>query len=379
MKINKIIIVIVVLILAAGGIYKVKTRKQEIAALPMPQPAIPAVRTAPVKEGTLEQTSHYLGSVEAVTISDVSARISGNILNISKREGDTVRQGELLVVIDDRELADRAMAVNAEVLATQQKLAGAQSAYATQKSVYERDATLYKAGAISKEALERSKASLDGTKALVDATGESIIGLQRNTAAARTQTGYAKLTAPFSGIVAKRWSEPGDMAVPGKPILTIQKTSPYKVLAQVPQEELKNVKKGDMVYLKNGEQSVTASINKIYPALSKNLLATVEVITQMAPFGLPTGSTVGFDLVVGKHKGIIVPDNAVVHSSKGMAVYLVKDGVVHIVPVKLLDSGNGMATVAGELHAGDTVAVGQENSLLTLTEGMKVTQTGGAL
>lgn len=173
-----------------------------------------------------------------------SARISGNILTINKREGDSIVPGELLVVIDDRELADRAQAVDAEALATQQKIAGAKSTYETQKSIYERDVALYRDGAISKEALERSRATYDGAQATVSAFQETLGGLKKSTAAARTQAGYAKIYAPFAGMVSKRWSDPGDLAVPGKPILTVEKSSPYKVVVQIPQEEINRAKKG---------------------------------------------------------------------------------------------------------------------------------------
>ena len=328
---------------------------------------------APVSQGTLELTAHYLGSVEPLIKSDLSARISGNILTISKREGDSVRQDETLVTIDDRELLDRAVAVDAEVLATRQKLAGAQSAYTTQKAVYERDVVLHKAGAVSQEALERSRAVVDGAKATVDAYEESLKGLAMNTSVAKTQAGYARITAPFSGVVSRRWSEPGDLAAPGKPILTIEKTSPYKVLAQVPQEELSGIRPGTSVRLTNGSQTIAATVNRVYPALGKNLLATVEVLTKSSPFSLPSSATVGFDLVSRKVEGLIVPDQAVVRSAQGAFVYLVKDGVVRIMPVKLLGMANGKAAISGELPSGAQVAVAQENKLLTLSEGSKVT------
>ncbi len=158
-----------------------------------PQTPPPAVEVASVAEGDLEVTVHYLGTIVPFTRSDISSRISGNILTIAKREGDAVRQGEVLATIDDRELADRIVAVNAEVLSTRQKQAGAQSVYETQKSIYERDVTLQKAGAISQEALDRSRAALDSAKAAAVAYEESLKGLAMNTSVARTQAGYARL------------------------------------------------------------------------------------------------------------------------------------------------------------------------------------------
>jgi RND family efflux transporter MFP subunit len=368
-----VIFVLVAVLLVVGGIALVKMKQEGIARLAKPQTPPPAVEVAPVAEGDLEVTVHYLGSIVPFTRSDISSRISGNILTIAKREGDTVRQGEEIVAIDDRELADRIIAVNAEVLSTRQKLAGAQSVYETQKSVYERDVTLQKAGAISQEALDRSRAALDSAKAAADAYQESLKGLSMNTAMARTQAGYARLAAPFDGVVSRRWNEPGDLAVPGKPILTIEKQSPYKVLAQVPQEELALIHPGTPVYLRNGDQRIEAAVNRVYPALGKSMLATVEVITKSSPFNLPSDATVGMDLVIRKVKGLIVPEQAVVAGPRGASVYLVRNSIVHLLPVGLLGAGGGKAAVSGALHVGDQVAVGQENKLLTLVEGSRVT------
>jgi len=270
----------------------------------------------------------------------------------------------LLVSIDERELLDRSLAVNSEVLATRQRLVGAQSAYTTQKAVFERDVTLHKAGAISKEALDRSQSAVDSAKATVDAYQESLKGLARNTSVAKTQAGYARINAPFSGVISKRWSEQGDLATPGKPILTIEKTSSYKILAQVPQEELAGIRPGTKVILTHLGQTMPAKVNRIYPSLGKNMLATVEV---------PSLATIGFDIITKKLEGIIAPDQAVVKSKQGAFVYQVRDGIIHIKPVKILGMGGGKLALEGELTPGGILAVAQENKLLTFTEGSKVT------
>jgi RND family efflux transporter MFP subunit len=369
---KKVILLIVALLIVIAAVLFLKNKEKKLANLPKPQTPPPTVQVAPVTEGALEVSSHYLATVEPFNKSDLSPRITGAILSIKKREGDLVSKGELLVTIDDRELQDRSVAVNAEVLATRQRLAGANSAYATQKSVYGRDEALFKAGAISKEALERSRAALDGAKANVDAYQESLKGQAMNTNVARTQAGYARIVAPFSGVVSRRWSEPGDMAAPGKPILTIEKTSSYKILAQVPQEELAGIRSGTPVKLTNGDLSMPVKVNRVYPALGKNMLATVEVLTPSSPFNLPSSATVGFDIVIKKVDGLIVPAQAVVKTGQGVFVYQVKGGVVRVTPVKLLGMGNGSASISGELEAGVQVAVAQENKLLTLSERSKV-------
>src|SRR4030067_141616 len=101
-----VIFVLSAVLLVGGGIALVKKKQGEIARLAKPQTPPPAVEVARVAEGDLAVTLHYLGTIVPFTRSDISSRISGNILTIAKREGDAVRQGEALVTIDDRELVD---------------------------------------------------------------------------------------------------------------------------------------------------------------------------------------------------------------------------------------------------------------------------------
>ena len=122
------ILIAVICLVVVSGIAVVILKARKIAALPKPQAIPPAVQVAPAAKGSLEITAHYLGSIEPFTRSDLSARISGNILSIAKREGDTVRQGEEVIVMDEGELTDHCTAVDAEVLATGPKLAGTKSA-----------------------------------------------------------------------------------------------------------------------------------------------------------------------------------------------------------------------------------------------------------
>jgi RND family efflux transporter MFP subunit len=374
---KKLITLAIVIALIAGGIFLIIKKQHDVASLPKPTVNLQTVQTAAVTRGNLEVITHYLGVMESYTRSDLSARISGNILTINKREGDSIGPGELLIVIDDRELTDRAQAVDAESRATQQRLIGAKSAYETQKSIYERDVSLYSDGAISKEALERSRAAFDGAQATLSAFQESLQGMKKSTNAAQTQADYAKIHAPFAGMVSKRWSDPGDLAIPGKPVLTIEKSSPCKVVVQIPQEEINRVKKGTKVYLLNGDQRLTARVDRIYPALGKNLLGSVEIIRSARPFNLPSGSTVGVDLVVNELAGFLVPENAIVKNGQSAFIYTLDKNVVTIKPIAVLGTGAGRAAVSGPVSVGDVIAVGQENRLLGLKEGSTVQPAGG--
>ena len=374
---KKLIAFLIALGVIAGGFFVVDHKQQSIAALPKPQPVLPAIQVAAVTEGSVEVTAHYLGFIEPVSQTDLSSRLTATILTINKREGDPVRQGEELVVLDDQELQEKHNAIRAEMLATRQKQVGATSAFATQRSIYERDQQLFAAGAISREALDRSRAAFDGASSIVAAYEESIKGLAMNTAAAATQAGYARIRAPFTGILTRRLMEPGDLAAPGKPILTVEDITAYKVTVEIAQEELAGIQKGTKLILKNGEEVMSAAVTRLHPALGKNRLASVETVLPSAPFHLPSGASVGVDLVKRVVTGRIVPENALVKSEKGYSVCVVKEGVVSLRPVEVLGNGHGRTVVQGDLATGEECAVAQENRLLTLTEGREVNVVAG--
>jgi RND family efflux transporter MFP subunit len=373
---KKAILAIVIIALLAGGVALVIKKQKALASLPKPSPQPPAIQTAIAAEGTIEVTSRQLGEIQPYVQADLAPRITGYILSISKREGDTVTKGEIVCVLDDRELERKAESGQAEVLATKQRLAGARSVYETQRSATERDETLYGAGAISKEALERSRSALDSAKSSVDAYEEIIHGLERNVEAARLQAGYARIAAPFSGVVTKRSADPGDLAVPGKTILTIQQPSPVKLVVQVPQELIGTMRPGSKLLLNKGLSTLQVSVTKVYPALGKNLLGSIEAVLPESPFGLPAGSTVEVDMMTAAATGVIVPENAIFHTDKGTFVYMVNGGILHARQVELVAMGKGKAAVRGDIASEAQVAVAQENKLLTLADGMKIVVAG---
>jgi RND family efflux transporter MFP subunit len=373
---KKAILAIVIIALLAGGIALVINKQRALASLPKPSSQPPAIQTAIAAEGTIEVTSRQLGEIQPYVQADLAPRITGYILSISKREGDTVTKGEIVCVLDDRELARKAESGQADVLATKQRLAGARSVYETQRSVTERDEKLYGAGAISKEALERSRSALDSAKSSVDAYEESIHGLERNVEAARLQVGYARIAAPFSGVVSKRSADPGDLAVPGKTILTIQQPTPVKLVVQVPQELIGRMRLGSKLLLSKGPSTLQVSVTKVYPALGKNLLGSIEAVLPKSPFGLPAGSTVEVDMVTATATGVIVPESAIFRTEKGTFVYMVSGGTLHARQVELMAVDNGKAAVRGDIASGAQVAVAQENKLLTLADGMKIIIAG---
>lgn len=362
--------IVMIIALAAGLVIK---RNHELATMKRPAVRPMAVRVAAAREGTLAVTRHYNGRIDPVLSADLAARISASVLAVHKREGDIVAKGEVLVELDDLALANRARGMAADARAAESLLAAAESNYLVQKASTERDQFLYERKAVSREALERSQASLDLARSQMVAARERVTLARESQAAAWTEQGYAIIRAPFAGVIVKRAAEPGDLAVPGKPLVSIQASDQgYRVVVQVAQEQVRSIKVGTPVVVGTGGQRLEAAVTKVFPALGANGLATAEIVLATVPFSLPPGSTVGVDFVTDKVTGVIVPVQAVVKNTRGAFVVVVDgENAARQTPVELLGQNDRQAVVLG-IGPDARVAVAQENVLLQLMDGAQV-------
>ncbi len=371
---KKIVAVIVVLILIFGAVMVVKKRKAAIektspvASYPLP------VEAALVKEGSISLSSHYLGTVVPVQYADVSPRITGNLLSVTVREGDRVSKGQLLATIDDRTLREKESAQALEIAATEAQLAGAKSLYETQQAVYARDEMLQKEGAISLEARQRSRAQRDAAVAQVKSLEEKIKALGNIYQAATVETSYAQLNSPLDGVIAKRLQEPGDLAVPGRPVLRVEGLSAFKVVVHIPQVDMLLIKKGGRATLIDGQKKKHALISRIHPAMAAGTLGTIELDVRDRPFNIPSGGSVGVDVTTGTiDQGIIIPLNALLEHQKGSFVYKVENGKAKVVSVQVMGKNGEAAVVKGDIKKGEMVILGDEGKLLRIADGMPVT------
>lgn len=364
------VIALLIIAVATGLVVK---NKRELAGL-----AKPAVRPTPVQvaqsySGTIPVTVHYLGKADSLVTADISARITSNILAIYLREGDRVQAGQLLAELDDAVLSSKVRAAGADQQAAASTLAAAESAYHTQKASFDRDEYLYRNKAISQEAYEQAKSALDLAESQAVAAREREKLLAHNRDAAVAEQSYTRLVAPFDGIIVKRSAEPGDLAVPGKPLLTLQGLNQgYKVIVQIPQEQTRGIMAGTQALLSDGQEQLETVVSKVYPALAANNLATAEIRLTAMPFQLPPGATLGVDFILKNVQGVVVPAMAVVKNTTGAFVIAVTGETVHSVPVAIVGENDKQVAVSG-LEAGTRVVVGQESLLIKLMDGMPVT------
>lgn len=161
------------------------------------------------------------GVVEAVRQTTLAAQVAGAIVGLPVKAGDTVRAGQELVRMDAR-------AAQQSVAASAAQVQAAQAALNVASKDFERQQQLRQKQYISQAALERAQAQRDAAQAQVQA-------LQAQTHAAQAQSGFFVLNAPYAGVVTEVPATLGDMAMPGKPLLTLYDPSALRVTAAVPQ------------------------------------------------------------------------------------------------------------------------------------------------
>lgn len=185
------------------------------------QPA-PAALVSVVAEGrnAANEASHD-GLVEAVRQTAIAAQVPGAIVALEVKPGDSVKAGQVLARIDSHAADQNALASDATVRAARASLDVASKDFERQKQLYDKNY-------ISQAALERAEAQFKATQAQVAAQ-------LAQAGAAHVEAGFHTVRAPYAGVVSEVPVSLGDMAMPGRPLLTLYDPSALRVTAAVPQ------------------------------------------------------------------------------------------------------------------------------------------------
>lgn len=162
--------------------------------------------------------------VEAVRQTTVSAQVPGAIVALNVKAGDVVKAGQPLLRIDARAASQNAAASMAQVEA-------ARAAMTVAATEYERQQLLFQKQYISQSALDRAKAQFQSAQAQLQAQ-------QAQARAAQAESGFFVVNAPYAGVVSDVPVTLGDMAMPGRALVTLHDPSALRVTAAVPQTVL---------------------------------------------------------------------------------------------------------------------------------------------
>jgi RND family efflux transporter MFP subunit len=353
---------IAVLVLIVAALFIVRARRvREVQNAPLVKEAPAAVQTVPVRQGRVIRASHVLGTVFGAEEMDLAPQVMARVLEVKVREGAVVKAGELLARLDGREFQDA-------VASAKSALAAAEVAHQAQRDTTARDKRLFEVKAIALEQWQRSQAAEAAASAQVEAAKQRLDQ-------ARTQLSYCRIEAPANGVVARRLADPGDLAVPGKPLLQLVSQRTVRVRASLPPEDFAELRLGQPVTLKTSQATVEATVSRVFPAMGASHLATFECDLTNPPPGFVSGATVGVDVQLSSAQGLVLPADALLEGEKATWVFAVDNGVIRPIPVQLLARSLAQAAVKGDVRAGEPVVVARPSRLMTLAAGMKVMET----
>ena len=215
-----------------------------------------AVRTLTVVPAAWPDIYEATGTVRARTSAVISSRVMAYVREVRVAAGDRVREGQLLVALDSRDLdaGYRQAEARSAVPEADNAIASAQASLNLAQATHKRMKELLDKDSISNQEFDESSARLKlaqagyamalARRAQLDSR---IAQAGQAVASAEVMRSYAQIAAPFAGMVTAKSVEPGILAAPGAPLLTIEREGAYRLEAVVEESKLVLIRTGQPV------------------------------------------------------------------------------------------------------------------------------------
>ena len=336
-----------------------KQQKAQAAA-----PRTVSVAVAQVQKQDVPVYLTGLGSVTAFYTANIKTRVDGQIMEVNFKEGENVKQGDLLILIDPRQYQAQLDQMQAQKFKDEATLRDA-------RLNLDRYTTLIPSGSIAQQ-------QVDTQKSLVDQLDGQVRTDQAQIETAKLNLVYCHITAPFNGRVGLRQVDPGNIvhAADTNPMLILTQLQPIAVIFTLPEDQLQIVAQ----HMKTSTLQVDAYSRDDQTKLATGKLQTIDnqidqttgtaklkAVFENKDNQLWPNQFVNANLLLETRKNsTVLPTAAILHGPQGDFVYLVKpDKTVEAQTVNIsLTQGNTTVTTAG-LNPGETVVTDGQDKLQT--------------
>ncbi|MDO9598541.1 MAG: efflux RND transporter periplasmic adaptor subunit [Azoarcus sp.] len=322
-----------------------------VGTVPLAAAEVPTVR---IEAQALGASVPVEATIEAVRQATLAAQVAGRVLDLRVDAGDRVRAGDLLLSIDAAE------AVQA-VAGAQAGVAQAEANRIKARADFDRSRSLFERKFISQSGLDQARTALDAAEAQLRAA-------QAGRGQASTVQGYTRIAAPISGVVSARHVEPGEMAQPGRELVTIHDPAALRAVADVSQQRIAALGGGALkarIELPDSGRWIDATAVTVLPSAdARTHTVRVRVDLPLGIEGVVPGSFARVHFVSAERSRLVVPAAAVVRRGELTAVYVADDkGGFSLRQLRLgeaLGDGagaeGGIEVLAG-LRGGETIAL----------------------
>ncbi|MGX2041547.1 efflux RND transporter periplasmic adaptor subunit [Methylocaldum sp. MU1018] len=299
--------------------------------------------TAKVVRKEIERVFAWPGTVAARTVAQIAAKVPGRILDIAARAGDRVERGQVLARLDQREIRARLGQARAALAAAEAQAGRARADARRLQNLYDKEAAtrqdLDAVLAAARTAEAQARKARDAVREAESSQAETV------------------LRAPFDGVIVERRLEPGDMALPGAPILVLQESQRLRIESAVPANCAGLVKLGEelKVRIANPESELRAAVDEIRPAVDPKTRTVLVKARLPEDSGVQPGAFGWLYQPCGQDEALLVPVSAVNRVGQLESVRLVIDGRARLRLVRTGKRHDGQIEILSGLDEGDTV------------------------
>lgn len=324
-----------------------------------------------VETADINQVYEAVGTIRPLTESVIESQVSAQIISITSVPGKAVKKGQILIELDARRLNARLKQAKEGLSVSKNKLKQANKSMEEAKAgldqaraAYQRTRKLFEADIIPPQKLEIDKSVFLQAKARLEKAQEAELAAISSIRKARQVVkeagialGYARITSPADGIVAERMADPGDLAVPGKPLLIIQTSGSLRLEANVREGLISRIGLGKPypVKIETINKTVISNIEEIVPyADPATRTFLVKASLPVTP-GIYPGMFGRLLIPVEKEKTLLVPQKAIRRIGQLEMIRVKKDKTWQSVYIKTGKSFDEKTEVLSGLIGNETI------------------------
>jgi RND family efflux transporter MFP subunit len=284
------------------------------------------VQLLTAQRATVPDWLEAVGTLQAAQTSQLASQIMGNIVEMRVKEGDRIRRGEVLAVLEDAQPQSAVQRATAAENAAQQEIVAADSDYQLAQATFKRYQDLYNKKSVSPQEFDEIKARQQAAAARSQLAQAGLAQAQAALTQAQTTLSYTRVRAPFDGVVTEKRADPGTLASPGMPLLVVEDQRRFRLEASVDEGDIRLVKLDQTVPVTLDSLPGTefsGHVAQIVPAADPASRSFVVKIELPADARLRSGLFGRAHIARGQRQAILLPHDAVVERGQLQGIYVV--------------------------------------------------------
>lgn len=302
-------------------------------------------------------TLRATGTLHARESAIISAQVVGRIEQVLVHEGDSVKAGQPLVVLDDATQRAAAEQAQAAVKAAQSQQAAAQTEASLAASTLARYKQLQAEKSVSPQEMDEVSKRAEAAAAHVEALRAQGDSAKAQESGTRSMLGYTRLRSPFAGVVTSRLADPGTLALPGMQLLQIDHSGPLQLQTTVDESSIGSLHKGMKISVaisSSSDDKVIGSVSEILPAADPSSHSFMVKIDLPSSSALRAGVYGSAEIVTGKHQAILAPRSAVIQRGSLACLYVLdSNGIAQLRSITLGGTQGDLVEVLSGLSSGE--------------------------